>query len=67
MLRVYAEVGRFRFKKKEYRADFRKELEGIMLRGMIKWVRAAIHAVDGTFPVQTGMAKGSFTNLVEYI
>jgi hypothetical protein len=55
------------FKSKEYRLALEDALYAAMLKVAVVWVRTALHSVDDTFPVVTGMARGSFINLVMFL
>lgn len=57
----------FKLDASKYRKTLDDALYNAMLKVAVVWVRTALHSVDGTFPVITGMARASFSNLVEYL
>ena len=50
-----------------HRKDVEEDLHNAMVKIITVWTRAALKAVDGSFPVKTGMAKASFSALVEFL
>ena len=67
MLNAKFRTDGFKFPTKEGRLKYEEELTKIARNAARVWLRAALHAVDGTFPVKSGMARASFTSLADYL
>lgn len=67
MLRSEFKVDRLVFKKTLFRKALDEALYDAVLKIAVVWLRTALHSVDGTFPVKTGMAKASFQALARFL
>lgn len=60
-------IDKLKFDVPSYRKALEEDLHDAMLKIAVVWIRTALHSVEGSFPVVTGMARASFANLVEYL
>lgn len=67
MLSNTATFRKFRFDGKGFRREYRDQLYQLFIDACQAWVEAVLTAVNGSFPVWTGMAKASLVPLAEYL
>ena len=67
MLAATGTINKIKFSKSKYRFSAKKHLERLLFDAIQAWLKAVLSAVDGTFPVWTGMAKGSLQPIGELV
>lgn len=67
MLSNTATFRKFKFDGKGFRREYSEQLYQLFIDACQAWVEAVLTAVNGSFPVWTGMAKASLVPLAEYL